>query len=310
VSDTLQLSENPPVSERRFHWRQKVLLSCVELGEENGGIVLNLSQGGLALQAVEEMDNDELPKVRFQFSQSNTWVEAKGRVAWRSKSKKMIGVEFTDLSDEAREQIRTWISSLVPADLHHFSNLVPVSAEPSITGAPRDLSYQKQKYDRDVDNNKYPSSSRHAFRLFGKILSAVLFLSSAIFVGYHFRRAASHAQTRQVTDNASAPALAKTSTNLGPAANLTTKTNPTLSFDDPGFALQVAAMTHEENADALANSLRQKSFPAFVVQLIGNRFYRVFIGPYGDAEGAQQVKEELKKQGFEAIRTKWPPPIR
>ena len=46
---------NPGTYERRTHCRQDLLFSRVELGENNRGIVLNISPSGLALQAVEEL---------------------------------------------------------------------------------------------------------------------------------------------------------------------------------------------------------------------------------------------------------------
>jgi hypothetical protein len=76
------------------------LFSCAELSENNGGIVLNVSQGVLALLAVAELIDDELPKMRFKFSRTHTWIETEGRIAWRSDSKRAAGVEFIDLPDK------------------------------------------------------------------------------------------------------------------------------------------------------------------------------------------------------------------
>jgi HlyD family secretion protein len=67
-----------------------------------------------------------------------------------------------------------------------------------------------------------------------------------------------------------------------------------------GFVLQVGAMTHRENADALVASLRGKNFPAFVLARDGDRFYRVDVGPYPDVANARIAKNELKDGGFGA----------
>lgn len=66
-------------------------------------------------------------------------------------------------------------------------------------------------------------------------------------------------------------------------------------------------MTHKENADALAEILRRRYFPAIVSHPGTDRFYRVVVGPYRDADSALTAKEELKGQGFESIRTPWKP---
>ena len=110
MPNTFQSSGNLPLSERRVHPRQRVLFSCADLGEDNGGIVLNLSEGGLALETVGELLDDELLKMRFQISRSPAWIEARGRIIWRSDSGKTAGVEFIDLSPQARKQIQRWIS--------------------------------------------------------------------------------------------------------------------------------------------------------------------------------------------------------
>jgi cell division septation protein DedD len=78
-------------------------------------------------------------------------------------------------------------------------------------------------------------------------------------------------------------------------------------LDRPGFVLQVGAMAREENADAPAESLRQKKFPVIVSRSGTGRFYRVVVGPYGDVDFTLRVKEQLKKQGFDAFRTPWNP---
>jgi cell division septation protein DedD len=92
-----------------------------------------------------------------------------------------------------------------------------------------------------------------------------------------------------------------------------TSTNPKIVSPDanlpvgqPGFVLQIGAMTHEENAAALAESL-QHDFPALVSRRGTDRFYRVVVGPYSDVDSALRVKEQLRKAGFDAFRTPWNP---
>lgn len=86
-------------------------MTYVDLDAGNGGIILNISEGGLAVQAARALVEDELPCVRFRFSHSENWIKEKGVVAWKSKSKKTAGVQFVDLSEESRVQISKWISS-------------------------------------------------------------------------------------------------------------------------------------------------------------------------------------------------------
>jgi len=67
------------------------------------------------------------------------------------------------------------------------------------------------------------------------------------------------------------------------------------------IVLQVAALTREADALALADALQKKKYPAFVRTPAGDSFYRVQVGPYGDAESAEVAKRGLERDGFKAI---------
>jgi hypothetical protein len=86
------------------------------LKDDNGGIVLDISEQGLAMQAVKSLGDDAYTQLRFQLSQSNDWVETLGRIAWISDSKQTAGVEFINLSYESLIFIRNWTSSILSPD--------------------------------------------------------------------------------------------------------------------------------------------------------------------------------------------------
>jgi DedD protein len=65
--------------------------------------------------------------------------------------------------------------------------------------------------------------------------------------------------------------------------------------------LQVAAMARQADAVALAQALQQKKFPAFVLPPGADRYYRVRVGPYTDAQSADLARQKLESQGFKAI---------
>ncbi len=116
MPDPFEFFELPPdVVERRIHARQPVrAIGYVQLDESNGGIILNINEGGFAVFAVAALMDDHLPHIRFQIPQSNEWIEASGNIIWRSESKKLAGVRFSDLSEYARGQIREWCYSQAP----------------------------------------------------------------------------------------------------------------------------------------------------------------------------------------------------
>lgn len=51
------------------------------------------------------------------------------------------------------------------------------------------------------------------------------------------------------------------------------------TLDAPGIVLQVAAASHEENADALLQSLTGENFPAFVFRRGTDPLYKVRSAP-------------------------------
>lgn len=67
------------------------------------------------------------------------------------------------------------------------------------------------------------------------------------------------------------------------------------------YILQVAALTQENDALAIAESLQKKKFPAFVLTPSADHYYRVQVGPYADQKSAIIAKKGLDHEGFKAI---------
>jgi hypothetical protein len=103
------LPERP--DRRAYRRSNSALLTYVELGDGNGGIALNVSEGGLAIAAAGLLTSDYFPSIRFQLPKSDVWIETSGQVAWTSDSKKGAGIQFVDVADSDREKIREWIAT-------------------------------------------------------------------------------------------------------------------------------------------------------------------------------------------------------
>ncbi len=97
--------------DRRRHSRQITTLNYIKLGENNGGILLNISEDGLAFTAAEAITGEFVPRLRFQLEEKAEWIEASGRIVWLNDSQKGAGIQFLDISDADRQQIRRWIES-------------------------------------------------------------------------------------------------------------------------------------------------------------------------------------------------------
>src|SRR3984957_11852102 len=98
-------------ADRRVHQRFEDLReSLVELGGNNNGIVLNISEGGMAILSAEDLDVNSLRNLRFQAPEFEHWMEIAAEIAWISDSKKQAGIRFKGLSETARTQLRAGIS--------------------------------------------------------------------------------------------------------------------------------------------------------------------------------------------------------
>jgi len=69
------------------------------------------------------------------------------------------------------------------------------------------------------------------------------------------------------------------------------------------FVVQIAAVTREEDAAALAGALRKKSFSVFVVNnpAVRDKFYHVQVGPFATLQDAEAMKTKLMSEGYNPI---------
>jgi len=96
------------------------------------------------------------------------------------------------------------------------------------------------------------------------------------------------------------PATASSSdppkTNENPAAP-----NPATS----AYYVQVAAVTRQEDADALVEALKKKQYPAFSANNPAvDKFFRVQVGPYTDIKDAEIMRGRLIADGYNPILKK------
>jgi cell division septation protein DedD len=103
-----------------------------------------------------------------------------------------------------------------------------------------------------------------------------------------------------VPDSTSTPTAKTAGSRVGsPRSNLKSVSAPVVPRG--AIVLQVAAMARRADAVALAQALQQKKFPAFVLPPGVNRYYRVQVGPYMDAQSADLARQRLESQGFKAL---------
>jgi protein TonB len=105
-----------PTRDRRLQMRTTPASRAhVELDGTNGGIVLNISETGMAVAAADPLlIDDYLSCIRLQLPSSEQSIEISAQIVWLAESKKSAGIRFVDLTLEARNQISNWIASEKP----------------------------------------------------------------------------------------------------------------------------------------------------------------------------------------------------
>lgn len=101
------------------------------------------------------------------------------------------------------------------------------------------------------------------------------------------------------TDNApnSATATSPESASAGTS-------DPSATLPTAGYFVQVAAVTKQEDADALVDALKKKQYPAFVAgqsQSPSDKFFRVQVGPFSDIKEAEAMRTRLIGDGYSPI---------
>jgi cell division septation protein DedD len=346
------------VPERRSHPRRRASLSYIQIEHDNGGIILDVCERGLAMQVVRSLADEQFANVRFQLGRSRNWIETRCRVAWANDSRTTVGLELLDLSSEAHILLTHWISSIADAadraetEPSASSNEVPTAVsgaepetseylvqkprqqstvfEPPILTQPADdridqppqrLNEAELQAPSVVLTPQVPESDRetifpravadHPNRFLPIIAFVVLIavLAVGLFGLTRYRRSARPGVKKaQNTATAVPPTIPDVKPTSAPnsAPVQVPPSPPAVSESVTGFVLQAGAMTHRDNAVALANSLQQKHFPTFVYKGNSSPFYLVMIGPYPNKEASAKIRRELRTQGIDTFVRRWP----
>jgi len=89
------------------------------------------------------------------------------------------------------------------------------------------------------------------------------------------------------------------------AAAMANVPDPTTTLPTAGYLVQVAAVSKQEDADALVDALKKKQYPAFVAAQAGaDKLYRVQVGPFQDVKDAEAMRTKLIGDGYNPILKK------
>ena len=71
-----------------------------------------------------------------------------------------------------------------------------------------------------------------------------------------------------------------------------------------GYFVQVAAVSKQEDADALVEALKGHQYSAFIATQPSDKLFHVQVGPYADIKDAEAVRAKLVADGYSPILKK------
>lgn len=106
------------------------------------------------------------------------------------------------------------------------------------------------------------------------------------------------------------PADAKTDANNAPAASsaqpaATTPADSSVTLPTSAYFVQVAAVSKQDDADALVDALKKKQYPAFIANTASpDKLFHVQVGPFADIKEAESLRARLISDGYNPILKK------
>ncbi len=114
--------------------------------------------------------------------------------------------------------------------------------------------------------------------------------------------------TPSAADGAAAPpsATPAASANAQPANQQNANPpDPLAAIPAGGYFVQVAAVSKQEDAQALVDALKAKQYPAFVAASAStDKLFRVQMGPFNDIKEAEDMRTRLINDGYNPILKK------
>lgn len=116
-------------------------------------------------------------------------------------------------------------------------------------------------------------------------------------------------EQKEATPELTAPADTKTDTAAAPTTGATptaptqapqsTAVDPATTLPATGYFVQIAAVTKQDDAQALVDALKKKDYPAFVAaQSTSDKLFHVQLGPFADQKDAEAMRTRLIGDGY------------
>jgi len=102
-------------------------------------------------------------------------------------------------------------------------------------------------------------------------------------------------------DNTASANTAQTATPSDPSQ---TAAAQAASQPNAGYYVQVAAVSKQEDAEALVDSLKGHQYQAFIANQPADKLFHVQVGPFTDVKDAETMRTKLMNDGYNPILKK------
>lgn len=97
---------------------------------------------------------------------------------------------------------------------------------------------------------------------------------------------------------------ASASTNPGTTAPQSPSSEQTAAPPATGYFVQVAAVSKQEDAEALVESLKGRQYSALIANSPSDKLFHVQVGPFTDIKDAEAMRAKLVSDGYNPILKK------
>jgi cell division septation protein DedD len=116
---------------------------------------------------------------------------------------------------------------------------------------------------------------------------------------------AASGQTTSATPGAAPFSATQSSATSPETQSQTNPPDPMAAIPMGGYFVQVAAVSQQDDADALVEALKKKQYPALVAaNAATDKLFRVQIGPFADIKDAEAMRSRLINDGYNPILKK------
>ena len=116
AADAQTIALAPPDRPRPYRYKFRTL-AYVGLDSTNGGILRDLSESGMATQALVPLRPDQQVRLQLDLPHPRTRIETQGRVAW-TDSLGQAGLQFVNLPERSERSLKEWLLTQLLADAH------------------------------------------------------------------------------------------------------------------------------------------------------------------------------------------------